>query len=376
MPRSTRVEKAIAFTQFSVALTCCWPLPSTATKYEVLRFKILRSVMLLNAFTLLVPLLYAIHVYRDDAGNMCRAVLLGLAVLQILVQSCLCITQYDRYQRLIEEMIFCCETASSYEAHVYQRYVDKYSVFYGIIAIWFYMTGFIVILGTLFISDPLPTNAEYPFVVNFEPVRSIVFVHQAFVGMQCAAHMAISIFCALLLFFASARFEILQLELRAVKDLDSLTKCIKKYHRVKRYATEVICAVRSIALITVVICGVATVFSGITIIGRQPFTVKIQFFSLASIALLKVFMCTWPADHLMHISENAMQGVYESEWYKQSLRIQKCILFTLVPQAPVILSVRFVIPTLSLNYYCSFISNVFSLFTVLRVTMIRDEDDY
>ncbi|XP_076763151.1 uncharacterized protein LOC143430661 [Xylocopa sonorina] len=376
MPRNTGVEKAIAFTQFSVALTCCWPLPSTATKNQVLRFKILRSAMLLNAFVLLVPLLYAVHVYRDDAGNMCRAALLGLAVLQNLVQSCLCIAQYERYQRLIEEMIFCCEKASSYEKHVYQRYVDKYSVFYGIIAVWFYMTGFIVILGTLFISDPFPTNAEYPVAVNFEPVRSIVFVHQAFVGMQCAAHMAISVFCALLLLFASARFEILQLELRDVKDVDSLIMCIKKYHRVKWYATEVIHAVRSIALITVVICGVATVFSGITIIGRQPFTVKIQFLSLASIALLKVFMCTWPADHLMDISESAMRSAYESEWYRHSLRLQKYILIALIPQAPVVLSVRFVIPTLSLNYYCSFVSNVFSLFTVLRVTMIRDEDDY
>ncbi|XP_076763157.1 uncharacterized protein LOC143430666 [Xylocopa sonorina] len=139
---------------------------------------------------------------------------------------------------------------------------------------------------------------------------------------------------------------------------------------------EAVYAVQSIALITVIICGVATVFCGMTFLGRQSFTVKIQFASLASIALLKVFMCTLPADHLMHMGESVIQGAYESEWYKHSSRIQKYILITLTPQAPVVLSVKCLIPSLSLNYYCSFVSNVFSLFTVLRATMIRDDDDY
>ncbi|CAL7939837.1 unnamed protein product [Xylocopa violacea] len=376
MFRNVTPEKAIAFVQFSVALTCCWPLPSSATKTELFRFKILRTALLLNAFMLLGPMLYAMYAYRDDVENMCKAVLLTLAVVQVLVQSSSCILQYDRYQQLIEEMTYCCEKARSYERHVFQRYVDKYSAFYGISAIWIYVTASMVVLGTLFIPDPFPTNAKYPFAVNFEPVRSIIFVHQAFVGMQCAAHVSIAVLYALLLLFSAARFEILQLELRAVKDVASLIICIKKYHRVRRYATEAVQAVQPIALITVIICGVATVSSGITFIGRQSFTVKVQFFSLATIALLKVFMCTWPADNLMHMSENVMQGAYESEWYKHSLKIQKYILFTLIPQAPVVLSVKCLIPTLSLNYYCSFVSNVFSLFTVLRVTMIRDEDGY
>ncbi|XP_076763029.1 uncharacterized protein LOC143430572 [Xylocopa sonorina] len=376
MFRNATPEKAIVFTQFSIALTCCWPLPTSATKNEILRFKILRSVLLLNAFMLLGPMLYAMYVYRNDVENICKGVLLGLAVVQVLIQTSSCIVQYDRYQQLIEEMTYCCEKARSYERHVFQRYVDKYSVFYGISAIWIYVTASMVVVGTLFIAEPFPTNAKYPFAVHFEPVRSIIFVHQALVGMQCAAHTAIAAFYALLLLFSAARFKVLQLELRAVTDVASLINCIRKYHIVKRYATEVVYIVRPIALMTIIMCGVSIVFSGITIIGRQPFTVKVQFLSLTSIGLLKVFMCTWPADHLMDITENAMRSAYESEWYRHPLRLQKYILSTLAPQAPVVLSVRFVIPTLSLNYYCSFISNVFSLFTVLRIVMIRDEDDY
>ncbi|XP_076763027.1 uncharacterized protein LOC143430569 [Xylocopa sonorina] len=375
MFRNVTAEKAIAFTHLCVALTYCWPLPSMATRRQVLRFKILRFVLFLNALMLLFPLLYAMHVHRDDAGNVGKAGLLTLGVMLVLSQTSLSIVEYERFQRLIEEMEYYCKRASLYQRRVFQRYIDKYSTFYGVSAVWFYATACMVILGTVFLSDPLPTNAEYPFAVTFEPVRSIIFVHQAIVGFQCAAHISIGIFCALLLLFSAARFEVLTMELRTVQDTPSLIECVKHYRAAKRYAKEVISSIRSITLITVTMCGVATVFCGITFIGRQPFAVKVQFLSLASLALLKVFMCAWPADHLMDTSENVMHGVYESKWYKRPLRMQKFILFMLVPQAPVTLSIKSIIPTLSLNYYTSFISNVFSLFTVLRAAMVRYNDN-
>lgn len=132
-------------------------------------------------------------------------------------------------------MKFCCENANSYERQVFQGYAKTYAIFYGVSAIWFYWCALIVVVGTLFISDPFPTNAEYPFSVHFEPVRSIVFVQQALVGFQCSAHLCINIFCALLLLFAAARFEILMNELRAVENIESLIKCIEKYYVIRRY---------------------------------------------------------------------------------------------------------------------------------------------
>lgn len=138
-------------------------------------------------------------------------------------------------QRLVEEMTAFCENANLYERCVLQRYVNKYYTFYGVSAVWFYMTACMMVLGTLVISEPFPTNAAYPFPVNFEPVRSIVFVHQALVGVQVASHVCVSIFCALLLLFAAARFEILMLELRAIKDIGALIECVKRYYTLKRY---------------------------------------------------------------------------------------------------------------------------------------------
>ncbi|CAD1468487.1 unnamed protein product, partial [Heterotrigona itama] len=353
MFRNVTPEKAITFVKSIVALSHCWPLPPTATKSRILRYKLLRSVLFLNSLLLLFPLLYAIYVHREDPAMFCKTVSLALAVLQIPLHSSFCISQYDRYQRLIEEMKSCCEKGSSDERRVFQQYVDKYAMYYAASAVWFYWSGSIVSIGTLFISDPFPTPAEYPFPVDFEPIRSIIFLQQAITGLQCSSSICINIFCALLLLFTAARFEILMNEMRTVNNISSFVKCVKKYYDIKSYAKEVTNTARYTTLITLSICGIESVFTGVILIGRQPFAVKLQFLSVCSTVLLGVFMCAWPADNLIHVSENAMRAVYESKWYDQPVKVQKFILLMMIPQSPVILQIRCIIPAFSLNYYCS-----------------------
>ncbi|XP_043251705.1 odorant receptor 4-like [Colletes gigas] len=369
------VEKAITFTRLSVVLTCCWPLPSSATKSQQLRFKLVRFAMTLNAFMLLLSLLYALYVERNNIKNFTKAACLAIAVTQIVMQTIFCITQYDRLQRLIEEMIDCYAKAKRYDKYVYQQYVRKYSTFYGMSSMWFYMTATTLIAGTLFISEPFPMNTEYPFSVDYEPLRTAIFLHQALVCMQCAAHVCINMLGALLLFFAAARFEILMTELRNIVDVQDLIKGVEGYYSLKRYAQEVVKSVQLIALNTITICGVALVLCGINFIARQPFTVKVQFLCLTATALLEVFMCAWPADHLIDISQNVVQSAYESTWYEQALKMQKNMLSMLVPQKAVAIQIKCIIPVLSLSYYCSYVSNIFSLFTALRVTMMKYDDE-
>ncbi|CAK9809316.1 hypothetical protein ANTPLA_LOCUS6120 [Anthophora plagiata] len=357
-----------------MAFTCCWPLPATSAKSQLLQFKIFRSVLLLNAFLLFLPLLYAIHVHWNDAENVSKAACMSLALVHIFSQTFVCIGQYDNLQKLIEEMKICFVTAKPFEKNVFQRYIDKYSLFYGLCTAWFYLTAIIMILGSPLISEPFPTNAVYPFPVNYEPLRSIIFIHQTFAGIQCAANASTNIMFAFLLLFATARFELLMLELSNVEDNETLIKCMKEYFVLRRYASNVTSTIRFLVLITVIVCIVACVFAGINLIGKQPFTVKVQFLTVSATGLLEVFMCSLPADRLIDMSEKVMQGIYESKWYDRSLRFQKFVALMLTPQSPIIVKISCIIPVLSLNFYCSYISNTFSLFTALRIVMIDDED--
>ncbi|XP_076683491.1 uncharacterized protein LOC143376733 isoform X2 [Andrena cerasifolii] len=375
MFKNVTPEKAISFTRLATALSCCWPLSLAATKHQVIRFKILRIVLTINAFALLLALLNSLYLHFDDSINIAKAGSLSFALIHVITQTLFCATQHDNFQRLIKEMIVYVQDANPRETGVFQSYVDKFSTFYAMSATWFYMSGVMVIAGTLLLPQPFPTTAEYPFSVEYEPISTIIFVHQAVAIMQCSSHTSVNVFGALLISCAAARIEILTSELRDVVNAGNLIESVKKYYRVRRYAQDVANAVQFIALITVTMCGLAVLLCGIVVVGRQPVTVKAQFLALAVTTLLEVFMCAWPADHLMHVSQSVAQGAYESTWYERSVKVQKLILCTMIPQEAVAISIKCVIPILSLRYFCSYISNIFSFFTALRLMLMEDESE-
>ncbi|XP_015439489.1 PREDICTED: uncharacterized protein LOC107194384 [Dufourea novaeangliae] len=366
-------EKVINFTRVCVALSFCWPLPTTATRSELRRFKFVRSILALNAIALMSALLYSLYGYYDDPANFAQAACLMTAITHALMQICFGITQYEHLQWLIEEITAYCEEAKTNERQILQRYVDRYSMFYGISAIWFYLTAVMVVVGTLFISQPFPTKAEYPFPVDYEPVRSIIFFSQALAGFQCAAHISFNIFVAMLLFFAVARYEILMMELQNVTRFVDLTNCLRKYSHAKVYAQEVANCAWYVVATTVSVSTVALVVGGVNFFGHQPLTVKLQYVCILGTGLLEVFMCALPADHLLDMSQKALHSVYEGRWYEQDVKLQKTVLYTLTYRNPVAVRIKCIVPVLSLKFFGSFVSNAFSFCTALRVIM-SDED--
>ncbi|XP_076284115.1 odorant receptor 13a-like [Lasioglossum baleicum] len=367
-------EKAMAFVRLSIVLICGWPLLSTTTKAQVLCYRILKVLSASSVLALLLPVLNAAIFHFGDAANFSKAIIIAMACVHGLIQILISSIQHDRWQRLIEHITASLKNAKSYEKNVYQRYVNTYCRFYGLTVMWYYMSAMVVIVGSVFLPQPFPTISKYPFDVDNEPVRTIIFLHQAFVGFQCSATVSVNMFAALLLLFAAARYEIVMIDLRESTSIDALTMCVKKYYSVTRFAKDVTDATQYIVWYTILISSVDLVLCGLNIIGRQPFVVKLQFMTLSWTAMMEVFMCALPADVLINMSTNAVGSVYESTWYDQVLGVQKTILRILVPQAPVIISLKCFMPRLSLEYYCSYISNSVSLFTALRMVVGEDAE--
>lgn len=92
------MDKVIEFTRSSVTLTFGWPISPTASKSQVLRFKIFRSAVILNSTVLFLFLVYGIYVHRDDLIEVSKAVCLGLAVLQCVLQTLFCAAKQANLQ--------------------------------------------------------------------------------------------------------------------------------------------------------------------------------------------------------------------------------------------------------------------------------------
>ncbi|XP_048264440.1 uncharacterized protein LOC100646115 [Bombus terrestris] len=270
-------------------------------------------------------------------------------------------------QRIVEEMIVCIKEAEQYEREIFYKYIKKCYVFCGCSIVCTYVTAVGFSLRPAILPVPFPFDVEYPFPVNYTSVYIIIYMQHVCVCFQSAAQICISSFGGLLLWFTAARFECLAVNLERSTDTDTLIDCVKKQLHLRRYGEEVLNNFRFMVLYAVGVATFALTLCCIMMIVDVPLFVKIQYIGACVTVLTEIYLYTWPADYLMDMSMGIPQSAYNSTWYDRRLEMQKNLLNMLTYQKPLVLSIRCVVPELSLRYYCSYLSNAFSIFTTLRV---------
>ncbi|GAB1863718.1 Odorant receptor [Camponotus japonicus] len=307
---------------------------------------------------------------------MAQSIMIMCSTIHVIFNIVSCKINSYRLQLVTYEMENFCELIKSHEEGIIQQYIDKCIYFYGGSILWVYLTTIVIITGPAALDQTFPTNAEYPFDIYHQPIKFIIFVYQAFICMQCASQICMNIFIALLLWFTSVRFKLLSEELRAIVDIHDLIQCIQKHQKLLKYAEEVVTVVRPFALLAISISTFALIIIGIILITQgQPLSMKIQCVGLIFGGLSEVFMYTWPAEHLIHISNEVGQTAFNTQWYKLSITIQKNLQIIIQKsQKPIVVAIPCVMPTLSLNYYASYLSTIFSFFTTLRMVIQNTQD--
>jgi len=257
------------------------------------------------------------------------------------------------------------------EEIVIQRYIDKCIRFYSTsMFIFYFFTLVTIVVLPPIMHQPFPTLAEYPFDVLQQPLRTIIFMQQSMAGIITAAQLCQNTFMALLLWFASARFEILIEELRDVTDVYQLFKCIKKHQELLKYAAEVGLAVRPFAFITICCSTVSLIIIFLLFVTHQPAVLLFQFTGLGLACLSEVFMYAWPGEYLMYTSKNVALAAFNAFKYDQPVKIWKYFRIIIMrSQKPITVAIPCLMPALSFNFFTSYCSTVLSYFTTLRAMM-------
>ncbi|KAL6423488.1 hypothetical protein ACFW04_010217 [Cataglyphis niger] len=267
------------------------------------------------------------------------------------------------------------QQAKPEEKDIFQKYIDKCKLFYGLTLCWITITAVAIIFGPLLLPQPFPIEVQYPFYVGQQqPLKTIIYLHHTMAVYQSYVQVCSNVFVAVLLWFVAARFEILSHKFRKIRNFSEFKNCIQLHQRLLQYAKDVVMTIRYIALSSIGFSTVAVIFSGLTFLSRQPLTIKAQFLTVAASSLIEVFVCAWPADYVLSASNNIGHAVYESLWYKKEVSLQKNLLYiTLRCQQPVSVTVPCMLPTLSLNYYASYLSTAFSYLTTFRIILSDDD---
>ncbi|XP_026294838.1 uncharacterized protein LOC102655285 isoform X2 [Apis mellifera] len=369
MLKKVTPENVIYIIRLSVAICCCWPRPFNSTKNQIFAFKVLQISTIISAFMVFLPLLYSIYLHNDNIIHVFKCICLSIGITQLIVQTLICFIKHNSLQRVVEEMVNCVKQAQQSEIEIFYKYIEKCKIFYGSSIAFSYLAATAFMLGPAILPISFPLEAEYPFHVNESLITIIIYMHQSLVSYQCSANVCVSIFGALLLWFTVARFECLIEEFQKCSNIDMMIACIKKQLQLKRYAEEIINCFRYIVLYGIAVTTFALILCGIILLMNIPLIVKIQFVIICITIMTEVYMYAWPADYVKNMSINISRSVYELSWYEQTIEMQKNFLNVLVYQKPVIFSISCIVPELSLRYYCSYLSNVFSIFTTLRVLL-------
>lgn len=132
-------------------------------------------------------------------------------------------------QYVIYELEKYCKRAKSEERIVFHRYIDNCKSVYVCSLCSFTITLLLLILSPLVEPHPFPIDIEYPFPVDYQPLKTIIYVHHVFIIYQSYMQVCSNIFVALLLWFVSARCDILSDKFRTVTKFAELRVCLKEH---------------------------------------------------------------------------------------------------------------------------------------------------
>ncbi|XP_043461700.1 uncharacterized protein LOC122498154 [Leptopilina heterotoma] len=157
-----------------------------------------------------------------------------------------------------------------------QNYANKYGMLHTFFIISNYMGSLVVILGPLFMSSRFPTDAKYPFSVDSEPIKYLIYAHQTLCGFQVSAAMSVDCLVGYLLWFVAARFDLLSRDFRSAKTEKEFYLCVQNHQNLLRYADEIMKTVCFLIFTTISVATSGMVFCSIHIftVSKTTFNCK------------------------------------------------------------------------------------------------------
>ncbi|XP_035728642.1 odorant receptor 67c-like [Vespa mandarinia] len=363
-------EEALNFTKGSVAPLVAWPPPMNTSRKKLFLLDVYIYASFLSAQMTLVFILNEMVVNRNNFEIIVQSMCIAICILQMSIKMMICRWKRSCFQSIIMEMENIIEQAAPYEKVILEKYVNRSAILHLSLTFGFYLASVNIILGPIFVPHPLPNIITYPFDVEKHPIYEIIYFQQSLTALQASTAATIDCQVALLLWFTGARFEMLEIELCNTVDEYNLRRCIVKHCQIISYAGKVIKTVRFVLFATVCITSILMVFSGLLLIFSDDVAVKFQFLVMDIVAVMQLFLNSYPAENLIQMSTAIGSTAYDLNWMDNSRKIWKNVCFLIQrSQKPITVSIPGFIPELSLTYYMSFLSSSFSYFTTLRATV-------
>nr|AQN78476.1 olfactory receptor 74 [Meteorus pulchricornis] len=370
MMLSVTSQTALNFTEMSVYFVSSWPPTKFVNKQQKLWFNFRWWLAFTLLLLFLLPLLNGVYVHHKHPVKMINAACLSAATVQALLKMLICRAQWPRLQMLHSEMDKFIKNADDLENKYIRKYIERGYIFHGFVTSSMYLVSLVFIIEPALQSHQFPTDSVYPFRIQHEAIHIALYTQQIVALFLVAAALSVDFQVAILLWFIGIKFEILGDLCERVSTNLELDKCIIEHQRILWYADQVQRAVCFITFSAVATTTLGVVCGCLALLGNLPLAVKFRVANIVGNAATEIFIYAWPGDNIITVSQEIGWKIYNCNWLAGSPKMVKNVMSIIQrAQHPVTISISGFIPSLSLQYYTSFLSTTFSYFTTLRIIL-------
>ncbi|KYN43220.1 Odorant receptor Or2 [Trachymyrmex septentrionalis] len=350
--------------------TNTWPLYPDIGKNEYILRNIYYYVAIFILMAVWIPMVIGAYKNRNDVGVLMKNMSHIAAFTEAILNSILCRIKKKQLQDLVVNIEKFVKVSKNYEKAVLQKYMNRYGTFISTVAISFVMAGITVICAPMFLPLEFPIDVWYPFSTKPPLLKFILYFMQIFVITHTVFCIGVDVMIAVILFYSSAKLEILTFEIQRTTNEIHLISCIRKHQEITKFISKTQYAIQHILFKTTLTMGFTVISGCFPMLYIQSHVLIPQFLSMIMAALQRMYITAWAANDLKEISIQFTWSVYSAPWICESQKVKSNIFMILQgSQKPILISMSGLLPALTLEYFASFLTSVLSYFMTMRAAI-------
>ncbi|XP_025601780.2 odorant receptor 46a-like [Athalia rosae] len=366
--RRITFARSMLILKYTIAPMASWPLPPEASASDIRQRNIWWWCAFIISISSTSGWYWSIYLNLNDFDVAIKAVSELFPMSAVWVKMIVCKIEASRLQDLMAEMNSFLKNATAEEWELVMQYYDSCFTSHS----FFFISS--VLIMVFYIFEPamnhdqtFPGTVEFPFAIESFWVWATLYLSQIFIMTQCGSMLLIDLMYATLLWYASARFDLLAIEFSNATNEDEFKRCIKKHQELMEYFVKFRTSIGRMAVVMIAIAMTAVSTGGFVLIRNQPMIEFVKYILFEFVAAIQVLLFSWPSDHILQMGEKMRHSIYNCAWIGKSPRMLKDMIIVLQrAKNPPIITIEGFLPILSLEFFGNCVAASFSYIATLR----------
>ncbi|XP_043288490.1 uncharacterized protein [Venturia canescens] len=365
-------ERFVRIVQIFGRLTLIWPPEPQASYFEKwVTNGAWYAAALLNVLSIFLTIRQLGNIDNDPVF-LTRTLTILVIVGDSFFHLVLVRLQWQRFEILVHEVTDFLKAAKTYEKLVCRKYVRRYLGHHTFLVLTF-LAGIAAFFIERYVTKTeFPLDNLYSSSNDTDINRICVRTLQYFMILEPMCLLSGDFMIIMLLWYCSARLELLGESMHHVHDPIELRKCARRHENIISFVKETNLAIDLIILKSLTAVSVVILCAALQLSHRSKWPTLSQFFLIICVASVRLFGCAWAGDDLTEMASRLSWSIYQCPAIFRSLSLSRSASIIIqTSKRSLVVTVLGRNLVLSLRFFSRYSIKVVSFFMTLRACIER-----